>query len=132
MGVPRHVAAKKMHTSVSTIERTAARNPEFRQELEQAEVELEVTQLRNLYVAARDPKYWRAAAWSLERRYPARYAPKRSRALTPEQLGMMLQRFTELILDEVPEIERRQKLLGRMHEVAISLRTMSHVAVLEG
>jgi hypothetical protein len=131
MGVPRHVAARKIHTSVATIERTAGRDAGFRRELEQAEVELEVTQLRNLHVAAKDPKYWRAAAWSLERRHPGRYGVRRAQGLTAQQLGMMLQRFTEVILDEVPEVERRQRLLGRMHEMAVSLRSVSQVALLE-
>jgi hypothetical protein len=106
---------------VSTISRTALRDPEFEQQVSQAESMLEIKHLRNIDAAAKDARYWRAAAWALERKFPDRWGQRRAHALSSEQVGQALEQFAQLVIDEVKEANTRARILKRLDELAAAL-----------
>jgi hypothetical protein len=67
-GSSRRVAADYVDCSPATITRTADRDPDFAAQLARAEQNLEIDLLRSLRAAAQKERYWRAAAWLLERK----------------------------------------------------------------
>ncbi len=93
-GCSRRVAARYVSCSPSTITRTAARDPEFGDQLARAEAQREVGLLRLVQTAAQEPRLWRAAAWLLERGNPVDFAPRPPKTFTSEQV---LQIFAEVL-----------------------------------
>ena len=84
-GSSRRSAAAYVGCAATTIARTAARDPAFALEIDRAERHAEVDCLRLLRAAAREPRYWRAAAWMLERRNPEDFALRKPTDVSPEQ-----------------------------------------------
>ncbi len=121
VGCSRATAAQYVGCHPTTITRTATRDPEFDQQLRQAESMLEIKHLRNIDAAAKDTRYWRAAAWALERKYPDRWGQRRAHALSPEQIGQALEQFAQLVIEEVTEDETRNRILKRLDELAAAL-----------
>lgn len=70
LGSSRRAAARFVGCAPSTITRTAQRDPQFADELARAEMDLELESLRTIRRAAKTKRYWRAAAWVLERKNP--------------------------------------------------------------
>ena len=93
IGGTRTLAARYVGCSLDTIARTAERDRAFAKQLRKASVECEIRCLRSLQNAAQDPTQWRAAAWTLERLYPERYARRVHGAVTHEQLRQVIGRL---------------------------------------
>jgi hypothetical protein len=74
-GSSRRIAARYVGCSPSTISRTAERDPQFAEQIERAEQSAEILALRNLRNASSHERYWRAAAWLLERKNPRDFGP---------------------------------------------------------
>ena len=74
-------AARTVGCSARTIYSTARRDEEFRNDIQRARAQRELTLLKLIQTAAEQPQYWRAAAWLLERVFPDRYARKPARAI---------------------------------------------------
>ncbi len=89
-GSSRRVAARYVGCSALTIARTAERDPDFAAEIDRAQQNAEIEALRYIRSAARKDRYWRAAAWILERRNPDEFAPRPPKLLTYEHLAEML------------------------------------------
>ena len=51
--------------------------------------------------AAKDLKYWRAAAWALERMYPERYRARAGDIVTLTTMRQFIEQLLSLIADEV-------------------------------
>jgi len=102
------VAAKYVGCSASTIRRTAAREPDFNEQLRQARSNAELSLVKNIRKAGNKEQYWRAAAWALERGFPDKYAPRQPDAVTREQLRLMLAEFVEIIIADLPERYRKR------------------------
>ena len=90
-GCSRRVAARRVGCAPSTIARTAARDPDFAEELAEAESNLESEMLESIRRAAKDERYWRAAGWLLERKNPEDFASRSARLYTA---GEMMELFT--------------------------------------
>ena len=101
-GSSRRVAARFIGCAPSTITRTAARNLDFAAELVRAEQTAEVTLLRRVQAAAKDPKYWRAAAWLLERRNPEDFAPRGPNIVTEQQLFDSITWIIDAMSEDLP------------------------------
>jgi len=107
VGCSQAMAAQYVGCSPSTIQRTAERDPKFAEELGRAKSNAELGLVKNIRNAAKKEQYWRAAAWALERGFPEKYARRGPDVITLEQIGVLLAKFSEIVVQEVPERYRR-------------------------
>ena len=98
---PRRRALPRLRTS--TITRTAARDPAFAAQLVQAEQSAEIHLLRSVQAAAKEMKYWRAAAWLLERRNPEDFGLRPPQLFTSRQVVELFARVAEILRGDLPE-----------------------------
>lgn len=122
MGGSRAIAAAYVGCHPNTIRKHILRDEAFAQAVEQAESKHEVAQLSYINSAGKEGRHWRAAAWLLEHRYPGRYGRRKTDQFTLEQVTHILTQFAGVILDEIEVEEMRQRILGRLSELATSLR----------
>lgn len=122
VGCSRSVAARYVGCHVTTIRRTAARDDAFAKSLAHAESQHEILHLTYINKAAKEGRYWRAAAWALERTYPNRYAQRRAQTVTVEQISQVLSQFADAILEEVTDPDQRERILARLSELTARLR----------
>ena len=101
-GLSRREAAGFVQCAHTTIGRTAARDPEFAVKLSQAEATSQMQAVTAIRGAMRDPKYWRAAAWMLERRSPEEYARRDPNSFTADQVMSLLARLYSETLPLLP------------------------------
>ena len=120
VGCSQSVAAQYVGCAVSTIQRTAERDPKFAEQLGKAKSNAELGLVKNIRNAAKKEQYWRAAAWALERGFPEKYARRGPDVITVEQIGLLLTKFSEIIVQEVPD-RYRSDILRRMDAVSHSL-----------
>lgn len=121
VGCKRATAARYVGCHPCTIGRTAKRDEQFALDLERAESKHEVKHLAFISKAAEEGKYWRAAAWALERMYPERYGPRRPETYTAEQVGHLLQQFAGVVLAEVREEPQREQIVARLADLTAGL-----------
>ncbi len=122
VGCSRRTAAKYVGCAVSTIRNTANRDPEFAEKLRRAECQSEIAYLKRIQQAARKEQYWRAAAWSLERKNPAEYARRGPDVITSEQVKEILAEFAQIVVDEIPVSRYRKNILRRFDARCTDLR----------
>ncbi len=125
VGGSRTVAAEYVGCSVPTIRNTADRDPDFAKQLRQKEFGSEVGYLENIRQAARDARYWRAAAWALERLNPQRYGQRHPDAITVDQVRDLLVQFADIIAEEVPVALYRKNVLKRLQAISKRLKPTS-------
>jgi hypothetical protein len=113
-------AARYVGCSVRTIQRTAERDPAFAAQLRQAICNNELGLLQDIRKAAKKEQYWRAAAWVLERGFPEKYARRGPDVITVNQIGTMLTRIADMVVQEVPE-KYRKAIIKRMDALAQDL-----------
>jgi hypothetical protein len=114
VGCSRTTAARYVNCDPKTIYNTAQRDREFADELARAETSAEYAYLARLFKAGDDPKYWRAAAWALERMHPDRFGVRSPDSITPGQFTILLGRLTEMLIEEIPVEMYRKKVLARL------------------
>jgi hypothetical protein len=85
------------------------------EELAHAEHQAEIKPLRSVQIAAAEQKYWRAAAWLLERRNPEDFAARGARLFTAQQVSDMCSQIIELLRGDMPE-ENCRRALGKLDE----------------
>ncbi len=119
-GSSRRVAAHVVGCSHSTIARTAQRNPDFAAEIEAAEYGVEVRALRQINAAADKGRYWRTAAWLLERRNPRDFAPKTPDAITPEAVAAIILKMLDSIIRKLSD-EEFDAFQDKLYETARAL-----------
>jgi len=125
VGCSRQTAAKYVGCSPATICRTAQREPEFSKQLRQTEGNQELGYLKNIKRAAQQERYWRAAAWVLERKFPNDYGRRGPDVITVGQITEVLARFAEIITEEVPDEEDRKRILKRLGTISARLNDAS-------
>ena len=118
VGCSQRTAARYVGCAPSTIRRTAQRDPAFAKELGRVECQSEIANLKNIQKAARQEKYWRAAAWALERKNPEDFARRGPDVISVDQLKQVLAGFAELIVAEVPVAKYRKNILKRLGALA--------------
>jgi hypothetical protein len=116
-GSSRRMAAGYVGCAPSTLTRTAARDAEFAAQLARAEGNAETEALRFLRKAARKERYWRAAAWLLERKNPDDFAPRKPDVLTKEQLQHILGTVADWVLQDLPE-DKYEQMLRRFDDLS--------------
>ncbi len=122
VGCSRATAAQYVGCHPDTIRNTALRDDAFAEALGQAESKHEVRHLTFINKAAEEGRYWRAAAWALERRFPSRYGRRRGDLFTAEQVSHVLGQFAGVILEEVPDEMQRERILSRLSDVTSRLQ----------
>ena len=125
VGGSMRMAAKYVGCSVTTIQNTADRNLKFAEQLRRKQHQLEITYLDNIRNAAQSERYWRAAAWALERLNPDRYARRSPEAITIDQVKELMTQFAEIISEEVPVAKYRKNILKRLDAISCSLKEVS-------
>ena len=113
-GSSRRTAALFVGCSPSTITRTANRDPKFTEQILQAEQNAEIEALRCIRTAAKNERYWRAAAWLLERKNPADFALRPPTLFTIEQVRQLFISVTDLLAEELPE-KNRERAIQKLH-----------------
>lgn len=108
-------AARYVGCVASTIRREGARNPEFGDAIRRAHVSAELTPLQMMREFAR--KYWRAAAWLLERTNPQRFAKQNVRFLTPDQFGQYVEVLQDIMCDAIKDSATRRRVIRRLNEL---------------
>jgi len=121
VGCSRRLAAAYVGGHPSTIYETALRDPEFADRLRQAECRLEIDNLRSIQEAGKKAQYWRAAAWVLERKNPADFAPRAPDVVTAEQLQQAMVRFGQILAAELPNPEQQKQVMDRVMALVQSL-----------
>ena len=109
-GSSRRVASRYVGCAPATITRTAQRDPEFALKLARAEHNTEVKLLRAVQIAATKPKFWRAAAWLLERTNPDDFAARSPKLLTMDQVTNLFSHVVDVIGVDLPDENRRRAL----------------------
>jgi hypothetical protein len=116
VGASRRMAARYIGCAPSTITRTAARDPEFCEQLATAEQNCDVSTLQAIRVAAGNPRYWRAAAWLLERRNPNDFALRKPEVYTAAEFAEYITAATERIGHLLAE-DRYQEIMNILDEL---------------
>ena len=122
LGCSLTAAAKLVSCSPATIRREAARDPEFKEELEKTRGQSEEKYMKFLADAAEKPQYWRAAAWALERRFPKHYAPRSPDAITLGHITILIAKIAQILEEEIPVARLRKNILKRLDAITADLR----------
>ena len=102
-GSSRRKAALCVGCSPSTIARYIRRDPEFFEQVVNAERFLEIHALRAIRTAGQNPRYWRANAWLLERVFPEEFGKRPPLSLTTEHLRRLFSSLFAGMEQAVPE-----------------------------
>ena len=102
-GYTRIKMAAMVGCAVSTIMRTAERDPQFFADLAQAEAAFLNGSIDTLYHSACQEKNWRAAAWVAERLDPDRFGRTPPRSRTIPQMLELIGKLLTRICDQLPE-----------------------------
>ena len=108
-------AARYVGCDVSTIRREARRNPDFAQRLRRAQRDCELAPLDAMRKAAR--RYWRAAAWLLERLNAERYGKTDAQNIKREQLHKYTDALTGIVAREVENELFKLRLIYNFRQV---------------
>jgi hypothetical protein len=123
-GSSRRMAARFVGCAASTITRTAMREPEFAQQLITAEQNADIDALRALRAAASKDRYWRAAAWLLERRNPEEFARRPLHLFTADRIAQMMAQIAEVLDKDLPE-ENYQRVMAKITQLVEQCREES-------
>jgi hypothetical protein len=114
-----HAAARHVGCSFDAIQATAEKDPQFAQQLARAEADFEIVLLHSIQEAGK--KSWNAAAWILERVRPDRYGKQDLAAISPRELVKAIEKFAEILMEEVPVEEYRPKILARLEALTAAI-----------
>jgi hypothetical protein len=115
-GGSRRAAARYVGCAPSTITRAAARDPDFAAKMDQAEQRVEIEALRCLRSAYTKGRYWRAAAWMLERKNPLDFAPYDPLMHERRRVKELFHNMVQLLADGLPD-SYYDFLISSAHEV---------------
>ena len=122
LGCPRATAAKQVGCALSSIRAAARGDPQFAAELQRAEAQNELSLMKNVFVAAQEPKNWRASVWALERAYPERYLRRAPGTIPFDQLVHLVDAMVRVIAEEVDDPECRERIVQRVTDIVNHLR----------
>ncbi len=128
-GSSRRMAARYVRCSPSTIARTAAADQVFADQLAAAESSAEIDALRAVRAAFRKDRYWRAAAWLLERKNPEDFARRSPTIFTGEEVCQVISLIVEILNKDIPE-ENCQRALQKLEELIEHQRQMQNTPTL--
>ena len=115
LGYSRSMAAEYVGCDPSTITRTAKRDERFREQLAAAQSEADIDALKLIRHTADQERYWRAAAWILERRNPDEYGRRAPNTFSGEQVMQILDRVLQAVMPAVAA-EKRAEVMCEFEE----------------
>jgi len=115
LGYSRRMAAEHVGCDPSTITRTAQRDETFRQQLAAAQSDADIDALRLIRRTADQEKYWRAAAWILERRNPDEYGRRAPNSFSGEEVMRILDRVLQVVMPFVPS-QNMEEVMSQFEE----------------
>lgn len=121
VGCDRQTAADYVGCSLADFRREMERHPSFASDVCRAEAGAELNHMRIVKEASQEEKEWRAAVWWLERRSPERFGRRAAGAVTARQLKEFIGILVEILGEEVPSDELRQKVVARLESLAQSV-----------
>lgn len=116
VGCSRKIAARYVGCTPAFIRQTASKDPTFAQALRKADEQAEITSMKSINAAARQERYWKAAAWILERKNPEEFRLRPPGTFNAEQLKFIIHRLSEIITEEVQAPTHRKRVLARLDE----------------
>jgi len=109
VGCDRHTAASFAGCSLADIRRSMRNDSQFAARLQRAEAGVELSHMRTIQEAGKDPKNWRTSVWWLERHAPERFGPRSAGAVTARQLKAFIAILADVINGgETSPIDRAQ------------------------
>jgi hypothetical protein len=108
-------AARYVGCAPSTIRRESVRNKQFNSDLRRASLTAELSPLQAIREAGR--KYWRAAAWLLERVDPQRFGKQDVRYVKPEQFEAFTEIIGGVIKEQISSPEERERILDKLEAI---------------
>ena len=114
MGCPRAAGAKYLGLTPEELEAEVAQDETLAKELLRAEGTAVLLHMGNVRKAANDEKNWRTSVWWLEQQTRHDKATGPTGPTLQEAVREALERFAELIVNEIPDVERRQRLLTQL------------------
>lgn len=117
LGCPQTTAAKCVGRTVEALEAVLAVDDELQRAVLRAEAQAEVRHMSNVHKASESEKNWRSSVWWLEQR--AGGGETGSGATIPEAVLPALEAFAEAIIEEIPDVLRRQSLLTKLLHIAV-------------
>ncbi len=121
VGCSRKIAARYVGCAPSLISKIAADDPDFAQDLRHAEQQAEIASMKSINAAARQERYWKAAAWILERRNPEEYRLRSPGTFNAQEFKFIINHLSEMIVEEVKAPTHRKRLLARIDEFLKSM-----------
>lgn len=114
VGCEREAAAKCLGLTIEQLEAEIARDETLAKDLLRAEGAAVLAHMGNVRKAAGDEKNWRTSVWWLEQY--ARHGQLANSSATGFQGAVFaaLDRFAALIVEEIVDVERRQRLLTQL------------------
>ncbi len=114
VGCARGAAAKYVGLTPEQLEAEIARDEALAKELLRAEGAAMLTHMGNVRKAANDEKNWRTSAWWLEQQSRLDKNAGLAGPDLHEAVRDALERFATLIVAEIPDMTRRQRLLTHL------------------
>lgn len=116
VGCSRKVAARYVGCTPLFIRKTAQQDAAFASQLQHAEEQAEITSMKSINAAARQERYWKAAAWILERKNPEEYRLRAPGTFNAAQLKFIVEHLSAIITEEVKAPTYRKRVLARFEE----------------
>ena len=132
MGCSREAGAKYVGLTLEQLEAEIARDEALAKELLRAEGAAVLTHMGNVRKAANDEKNWRTSAWWLEQQARLDKSAGSAGPDLHEAVREALERFAMLIVEEIPDVTRRQRLLTKLlHITAESVGQLDPAQVID-
>jgi hypothetical protein len=124
VGCDWQTAANFVGCSVLDIRRTMRQDSQFAASVHRAEAGTELSHMRTIQQAAKDPKNWRASVWWLERHSPERFGARGAGVVTARQLKAFMAILADVMREDVQSDSDRQKIIARLKSLADSVDQM--------
>lgn len=116
VGCTRGTAARYVGCKQTDIKAAAKEDDSFAASLAHAQEQAEITSMKNIHSAAQQERYWKAAAWILERKNPENYRLRSPGTFNAEQLKFIVAQLSKIVTDEVKSPANRKRILSRMEQ----------------